>query len=350
MNCNHLCKIHWKMCISLSLCLAIFYVGYRCYMLESSEHDHRIQNNSSNSLIPQKTPNVGIESEGNLCYLVTTLQCIISYNDFITEFSNIEFDEKKQPICYNLKRFILEYSKKRDNEVIDPKFFTNIIKDHLFKDSNVYKNQNFTEQQILSEFYIEILNQIEKEIIGKRVSPGKDVSYEDFIINFFFLKLSYETVKVNSQGHENIKQGESEYVLFFSANNISSLSSFLVEYFKDQPINNDNNYGQGLISKRRTKIISLPEYLHFLITTNLNSQSHGDFQIEEEIVINGSIYELIILIYRKGQTCDSGHFYLAAKRNGRWVEFNGKSIKSCQLKKNHIYMLVYKKRERDNIN
>lgn len=291
-----------------------------------------------------KIPNVGLfpYTSLNLCYMDITLQCLMSYTDFVEKFKNGKFHKKKQVISYNLREFISKYLAMDESELLISIPFIKMIKEHFYEKNGTFSREIFGLQQDLAEFFSEILNDIAIENSSKR---GVE---ESLIDKLFFLILRYEKVCLDSEGKETIEPCNIKERLFsIVADSITKISTYLEEYFKDVQIDGgDNPLLNSFHTRRRTVIISLPEYLHFQIT-KFNIDSPIEFEIELEIKVKDTSYELIGCVYRAGKILGSGHYYAILKRNNTWVVFNQSTVADnvTFLPFKNIYMLVYKKRD-----
>lgn len=294
------------------------------------------------SLKDKPIPSVGIIREGNLCYRVSMLQSILSYTDFIHKLCRLDYNKDTHAMCYHLKKFILEYWSKDDNDIIDPGDFMSFIDIQKSASHPFYTSEDPNQQQDFSEFLVAMLDQLRFEL--SKSSSNDECELFQYINREFFL---FGEIKKYSRPASYLNPAYMSSEIFtmahLAAQTDSLISKYLEGYFADEIVDSKE---KSILSPSpkfifKTEVKNLPKYLHICIN---QIAEYTIPKIEENIVFMNTNYELVSCVYRNGSDGYFGHFYISVKRNNQWIEFNDTSIKYVKPKLEDIYMLGYRKK------
>lgn len=276
----------------------------------------------------------GLKNHYNVCYINSTIQSLLSLRKLVEIIE--KSDPKEGTILYELKNILAEM---KNRNVLDkrPLYKKLAVKSHhLFK----YDNK----PGYIEDFLEFIVKNIEKElkegISGdinqqKPDGPKKSQDVKDFqkngldgngnVINDLNLFLSESNYSEDNQENVLLKDTSRHMIL---------LSRCYDEY---------NDYIQSIIDYITEESFILPQTL--LISLGPIYNFKPLITIPEHLTVQGTIYKLRSIIYRKQRNQKKGHFYTVSDRENTWYMFNDEKTKELKdhgfITTDEGYMLFY---------
>ena len=293
---------------------------------------------------------VGLNNQGNTCYLNSILQCMLHCKKFVIYL----FNHTDSILNSNKNDLLTEFTSLvdkiwfRDNQQITPK-------DFLQKLSQIYSFYKIGEQQDSHECMLNIFEELEKNIIALNFDINQEKEWFSIFKSHNFLKEVfyglYETEIICENNHSSITK-EPFVDISLSFNSESSLDDLLNNFQKNEFLDEDNKYYCEKCKKyvSANKILKIKEapsnnlIIHLKRFDNFINKKNDLITYPEELTINNTQYHLFGIVNHTGSLF-GGHYYSYIKHiDNNWYELNDSNVslidKSSVVNKN-AYLLFY---------
>lgn len=298
---------------------------------------------------------VGLNNQGNTCYLNSILQCLLHSKKFIIYLFNHTDSITNSSKNNLLKEFVSLVDKIwfSDNQHITPDTF-------LQKLVETYPFYRIGEQQDSHECMLNIFEELEKNIIDMgidfKISDECDkkewfsiFKKHNFLKEVFYGL--YQTEIICENNHSSITK-EPFVDISLSFDNEAELTDLLDNFQKKEILEEDNKYYCDKCQKyvSAEKSLSITEtpmnnlIIHLKRFDNFIQKKNNLITYPEELTINNVHYHLYGIVNHTGSLF-GGHYYSYIKHiDNNWYELNDSSVslidKSSVVNKN-AYLLFY---------
>jgi ubiquitin carboxyl-terminal hydrolase 36/42 len=300
---------------------------------------------------------VGLNNQGNTCYLNSILQCMLHCKKFVIYL----FNHNDSIINSNKNLLLVEFVSLvdkiwfRDNKNISPTSF-------LSKLVETYPFYRIGQQQDSHECMLNILEELEKNIIELNIIElnidNQEIEKKEWFSMFTqhnFLKEVfyglYETEIKCENNHSSItKEPFVDISLPFDKE--SNLEDLLDNFQKNEYLREDNKYycekcKQYVNAEKCLKIKEIPNnnlIIHLKRFDNFIKKKNNLITYPEELTIKDIKYHLFGIVNHTGSLF-GGHYYSYIKHiDNNWYELNDSNVsridKSVVVNKN-AYLLFY---------
>ena len=285
----------------------------------------------------KSTSQKGLVNLGNTCFFNSTMQCLLSMEEFCNFFEEKDFDVD-QPISRALQNFIKTY-RKSQNMNVDPSTFVIEIK-------NKIRLFNGTQQDAHS--FLELL----LSLVFEENEPAKNEKSE---IEKLFLTEHKDTITCKNCLHKEERKSKSaiQWLFIMSSVEESILTYEGVEDYVDEHSQwKCPKCNKKVSSGIKHKITNTSEYFvinlnRFLDTKNKNTRN---INVNEIIEVNNIKYRINSFVCHTGNL-NYGHYYSYGRRSDGTYKFNDTSVSTATLSQNSSgpYILFYEKFNKESI-
>lgn len=281
---------------------------------------------------------ITLKNTGNLCFLNTTLQCILAVNNLTKIILKLK---KNTPLVGLLKEFYLQAK----TGVCDNRPFVEFFK------------KDFTPgvQHDMPEFLRKFMDALDKELCIQQsvqeCDPWRDYEsrHSKLIVNVFSGMACSKILCLECQER---KENYEPFTLL-TLQVTTSLGKSIEKYLEKEVIPSQyycNNCEKVVDIEKQYHIVKYPNVLiiqlkrFVVVPFSRKINMHCEFGLELEI--NGPDrvkYDLRAVSVHTGNA-NSGHYSAYCKRNGKWYLFddsNFQEVEISQLKEIQAYLLIY---------
>ncbi|ORE00480.1 UBP2 [Hepatospora eriocheir] len=274
----------------------------------------------------------GLLNNVNTCFFNSSMQCLLSIDDFTRFVMKTKFDRNSQPISYLLQEFVGDY--KASSHSYNPSKFIQQIKTYI----PLFRGR----QEDAHEFFNVLLDKFIEENKDSPIEKLFAIETEDTII---CLECNYTSPR---KFHSNIHH-------LLIKKNVHTSLKYYVEHIDD--IDDDSPYTCDKCMKRVSAQIQhdiLDTSSYIIIYLNRFNNINNSFQknttpieVEKELTVNDKSYILIGVVCHMG-SLSSGHYLAFCKRNERYYVFNDnfyEKTTKMKFKSDTPYFLFYKNKD-----
>lgn len=276
----------------------------------------------------------GIINKKNDCFLIATLQVLLSIKPFADYYYTAN---GKEIFTKAMREFVNLYNNKNS---IDPENLIEQLKKKIhFMDGN---------EQDAHEFLVCLLNQLYKEQGGTdsiitSIEELEEMQKKNFIAKTFY-GMQQNIIICNKCKKQNVGFQEMSIISCELQPNVDKV---LKEYTMQERIDFKCSDCGDSSGTKRFNIVSHSKIMiiHLKRFNSNGRKNHTNIDVCREFDLCGSYYRLIGAILHHGD-CESGHYFSDALRNGKWVRFDDQVIteaEDCKDSLKSAYILFYEK-------